>query len=113
MFADRTSILNQLAAGQISAHEAAARLRPVPRVDLAALQGRWLRIRVNELSTGKSRAAVNLPLAWVAAGMQIGQRYSADVPDINWGEVVAAVQSGASGRLIEVEDNQRVEIYVE
>jgi hypothetical protein len=116
MSVDRTSILEQLANKTISAEEAATLLRPAPRPDLTALHGRWLRIRVSELSTGKPRAAVNLPLSWVATGMQIGKRYSADVPEINWSEVVAAIQSGASGRLIEVEDiedNQRVEIYVE
>jgi hypothetical protein len=113
MSVDRASILNQLAAGQLSAEEAAARLKPR---DKAALHGRWLRIRVNELSTGKLRVAVNLPLSWVEVGLQIGKRYSADVPDIAWDEVVQAIESGASGRIIEVEDledNQRVVIFVE
>lgn len=116
MVPDRTSILEQLASKTISVEEAAARLRPAPRPDLSLFHGRWLHIRVAELSSGKPRAAVNLPLSWVAVGMQIGQRYSTDIPTINWAEVVEAIQSGASGRIVEVEDledDQRVEIYVD
>ena len=88
----RADILSQLAAGTISAAQAAAQLRgeatrpaeaippaaAVPALDAAppispALGQRWLRIRVTDLSSGRPKVNVNLPLTWVAAGLPLGR----------------------------------------
>ena len=127
--ANRNDILNLLATGQISADEAARLLRepagqpheplepatpPVPA--RPADSNRWLHVRVSDLSTGRQRVNVNLPLSWVQIGMKIGARYSPEMPDIDWNDLVQQIQAGANGKLVEVEDvddNERVEIYVD
>lgn len=126
MTSPTASILDQLAAGQISSDEAAARLRggpsaPAPQVPAipaipAELAGRWLHVRVTDLETGRPRAMVNLPLTLVAVGLQIGARYSPRMGQFDLNAILADIRAGTSGKLVEVEDvdeNQRVEIYVD
>lgn len=120
MLADRATILNRVAAGQMTAEEAARALsRPAagPSADqLERLKGRWLHIRVTRLSTGAARATINLPLTWVAIGMHIGARFEHRIAGVDWAEVTELINSGADGRLVEVEnldDDERVEITVE
>ncbi len=126
MTSPTASILDQLAAGQISSDEAAARLRggpstPAPQVSAipaipAELAGRWLHVRVTDLETGRPRAMVNLPLTLVAVGLQIGARYSPRMGQFDLNAILADIRAGTSGKLVEVEDvdeNQRVEIYVD
>lgn len=109
----RAEILAQVSNGQLTADQAAQLLAAAtPRVDLA---NRWLNIRITDLNTGKSKATINLPLSWVEAGMKLGARHTDSMPDINWSEVVRAIENGASGLLVDVEDvedGQRVEISV-
>ncbi len=117
MLNDRATVLNQVAAGQMSAEEAANLLRqPARPTPSANLNGRWLHIRVTRLDNGASRVNVNLPLSWVQAGMQIGARYDQRIAGIDWDEVIGMIQSGTDGKLVEVEDledNERVEIFVD
>ena len=132
MTSSHAQILNLLADGQISPEEAAARLRgerpageqtrtqpgPAPRAAApAGLAGRWLHIRVSDAHTGRARVNVNLPLSWVSLGLQLGARYKFEqLGDIDLAQLLQEIQSGASGKLIEVEDlddGERVEIYVD
>ena len=124
MSTDRNHILDRLASGQISADEAARLLRgpaespPPPATELppAQLANRWLRIRVTDLATGRQRVNVNLPLSWVQIGMKIGARYRPEIAGIDFAGLLHQIQSGANGKLIEVEDledDERVEIYVD
>jgi hypothetical protein len=46
----------------------------------------------------------------------MGARYSPDIEDFDWDELVAAIQEGAEGKLVEVEDvedGEKVEVYVD
>ena len=111
-----TRSVNLLASGQISADEAAQRLRPSAAPPRLNLSGRWLRVRVTDLDTGKQKVNVNLPLSWVEVGMKIGAQYRPEIANFDLGALVEQIQSGAEGRLVEVEDlddNERVEIFVD
>ncbi|MGH2521199.1 MAG: hypothetical protein ACRDH2_01740 [Anaerolineales bacterium] len=121
MITDRSAVLNQLASGQLSAEEAARLLReptpaPAESKSSAATSNRWLRIRITNLETGRPKVNVNLPLAWVKWGLQIGAKHSPEIAGLDFNEIVEQIQAGAQGKLIEVEDTEdgeRVEIYVE
>jgi hypothetical protein len=145
---DRSLILSQLASGEISADQAAERLRgagagpagapgpasaagapglsgapgpasaPVPQAQaaLSAAANRWLRIRVTDLATGRPRVNVNLPMSWVAVGLRIGSHYSDELNHLDLPQLLSALESGAGGQLVDVEDledGQRVQIFVE
>ncbi len=128
MNSHRSDILAQLASGQISADQAAEQLRepstppepqPAPQLptpDKPASSARWLRVRVSDLVSGRQRVSVNLPLSWLPIGLRLGARFSPEVAALDPDELLAALQSGTSGPLVDVEDlddGQRVQIFVE
>jgi len=136
MDSNRSEILAQLANGQISADQAAEQLRgpavaeapsastpppatPMPPLtpeQTAKLANHWLRIRVSDIETGKQRVAVNLPLVWVSIGLRIGAKYAPEVAGLNANDLLAMLQSGFNGPVVDVEDiddGEHVQIYIE
>jgi hypothetical protein len=78
--------------------------------------GRWLRIRVTDIATGRSKASVQIPLGLIDAGMKIGAHFAPEVEGVDMSNVMEAVRSGMTGKIIDVtddEDGEHVEIYVE
>ncbi|GAB4412461.1 MAG: hypothetical protein Kow00106_07090 [Anaerolineae bacterium] len=79
--------------------------------------GRWLRIHVSDLRTGRSRVRVNVPLGLVRFGLRIGSRFTDELDEDLARDVIAALEEGAvDGTLVEVEDeedNERVHIFVD
>ena len=65
------------------------------------------------MASGKAKATVNLPLGLVDAGLNIASQYA---PDIAFDQLLAAIQEGAEGKIIDVldeEDGEHVEIFIE
>ncbi len=123
---ERMQILNMVAEGKISAEEGAkllAALEPdkgkkpaAPRAPSAPGESKWFRVRVTDLETGKNKVSVNLPIGLVDVGVRMGARFAPELADMDLGEVIEQVKSGAQGKIIEVEDQEdgeKVEIYIE
>jgi hypothetical protein len=118
---ERLKVLEMLEDGKITPEEAAALLRalgkgrePAPRA--AAGENRYLRIRVTDLASGTGKVNVTIPIGLVSAGLRIAERFAPEARGINMGELEEAILGGAQGKIVEVmdaEDNERVEIYVE
>lgn len=119
---ERLKILKMIDEGKISAEEGAKLLSALseaqkaprkPSLRMSGSGARWLRIRVTDLNTGKAKATVNLPLGLVDAGLNIASQYTSD---INFDELVEAINAGAAGKIIDVkdeEDGEHVEIFIE
>jgi len=89
---------------------------PAQRQGRGAQAGKWLRIRVTDIATGKSKASVQIPLGLLDAGMKIGAHFAPEVEGVNMSHVLDAVHSGVTGKIIDVtddEDGEHVEIFVE
>jgi hypothetical protein len=124
---ERMKILKMIEEGKISADEgskllsalSAARkgMPPTPSRPLGMAGGaRWLRIRVTDVRTGRSKASVQIPLALVDAGMKIGAHFAPEVEGVDMSNVMDALRMGVTGKIIDVvdeEDGEHVEIYVE
>jgi hypothetical protein len=121
---ERMKILKMIEEGKLSAEEGTNLLSALsgPRVPnpprSPGMPGapRWLRIRVTDVRTGRSKASVQIPLALVDAGMKIGAHYAPEVEGVNMSNVMEAIRSGVTGKIIDVtdeEDGEHVEIYVE
>jgi hypothetical protein len=125
---ERMKILKMIEEGKITAEEGArllaalrdARRGPgvpaAPRGPGAAGGARWLRIRVTDTNTGRSKASVQIPLALVDAGIKIGAHFAPEVEGVDMTNVMQAVRSGVTGKIIDVtdeEDGEHVEIFVE
>jgi hypothetical protein len=120
-------ILKMIEEGKLSAEEGTKllaalsdkRLPAPPRVPgMPGMPGgpRWLRIRVTDVRTGRSKASVQIPLALVDAGMKIGAHFAPEVEGVDMSNVMEALRSGMTGKIIDVtddEDGEHVEIYVE
>jgi hypothetical protein len=122
---ERLRILKMIQEGKITADEGAKLLsalreaRPVPpRPPMPVTrsgggQG-WLRVRVTDMATGRTKVNVNLPLGLVDAGMNIATQF---VPDINLTQIAEAVKSGhLEGKIVDVydeEDGEHVEVFID
>lgn len=96
-------------AGSSSSKESA----PTPP---AGAPPRWFRVRVTDLNSGRDKVNINIPMGLVNVGLKMGARFVEDQEGVDFQELAAAVQSGHTGKLVEVEDieqGERVEIYVE
>jgi hypothetical protein len=119
---ERIKILKMIDEGKLTPEEGARLLaalsdsRRPPRRPLATgpgSGGRWLRIRVTDTTTGRAKATVNLPLGLVDAGLNIASQYA---PGISFEELAEAIKTGYQGKIIDVmdeEDGEHIEIFIE
>lgn len=137
----RQEILRLLAEGKIDATEAAELLsttdRPEPeatadpgavkitKADLSASASSsevsasdgptWLHVRVSDLTTGKGKVTVNIPLRLLKAGLTIGSRFAPELQGMEWSDITTMLES-EKGVLVDVqddEDGEHVQIYVD
>jgi hypothetical protein len=122
---ERMKILKMIEEGKISAEDGAKLLAALsegrrfggnqtPARGMGA--GRWLRIRVTDIATGRSKASVQIPLGLIDAGMKIGAHFAPEVEGVDMSQVMDALRSGVTGKIIDViddEDGEHVEIYVD
>ncbi|MCX6066167.1 MAG: hypothetical protein NT121_10495 [Chloroflexi bacterium] len=122
---ERMKILKMIDAGKISAEEGAKLLSALsenrrgpnppmpPRSPGAA---RWLRVRVTDVVTGRSKATVQIPLALLESGMKIGAHFAPEVEGVDMPTIMEALRSGMTGKIVDVvdeKDGEHVEIFVE
>jgi hypothetical protein len=120
---ERLKVLQMLEDGKITPEEASSLLRALgrgeksgPDAGVPEAEKRYLRIRVTDLASGTGKVNVTIPLGLVSAGLRIAERFAPEAQGIDMEELEAAIISGAEGKIVEVmdaEDNERVEIYVE
>lgn len=123
---ERMKILKLIEEGKISADEGSKLLSALsdtrrgfpgsPRPPGMGGGARWLRIRVTDTRTGRSKASVQIPLALVDAGMKIGAHFAPEVEGVDMSNVMEALRMGVTGKIIDVvdeDDGEHVEIFVE
>jgi hypothetical protein len=118
---ERMQILGMIQNGQVSAEEGAKLLAALKAgakeaTTAEASQPRWFRVRITDLRSGRSKVNVNIPMALVNVGMKMGARFVPEAEGVNYEELAAAIRSGATGKVIDVEDEEteeHVEIFVE
>jgi len=119
---ERMRILKMLEEGKLSAEEAARLLkafgkpRPERRTVPPGSEAKWLRVRVTDLKSGRSSVNVNLPMSLVNVGLKLGAQFVPDTEGIDFRQIQEALRAGLTGKIVDVEDvdeGQRVEIYVE
>ncbi len=76
-----------------------------------------LRVRVTDLRTGKSKANVKIPMGMVNFGLKMGAKFApADLEGLDMNQISEAIQSGGTGKIVDVEDEEKgehVEVFVE
>lgn len=131
---ERLKILNMLQEGKISAAEAARLLealetatvgKPGPRVPGGPYApvssgpvggGRWMRVRVTDTATGKTRVNVRLPLNLVGSGIRMGMKFAPEIEGLDSNDLMKWINSGEMGQIVDVYDDQdgeHVEVFIE
>ncbi len=118
---ERMRILKMIQEGKITAEEGAKLLsalresRKESRPTAVARTNKgWLRVRVTDMATGRTKVNVNLPLGLVDAGMSIATQFA---PNINFDQIANAIRSGEmEGKIVDVideEDGEHVEVFID
>jgi hypothetical protein len=119
---ERMKILKMIEEGKISAEEGTRLLGALSkqkqrRAGSTEDSPRWLRVRVLDLVSGKESVRVNLPISLVNVGMKMGARFIPDAEQETVMEDLAqALNQGMTGKIVDIideEEGQRVEIFVE
>ena len=120
---ERLRILKMLEEGTISADEAAKLLQALTAGGAGgSLRGanardpRWLRVRITDTRTNQNKVSINIPMGLVKTGIRMGARFVPSDADINYQDLMDAIQGGETGKLLEMvdeEQGERVEIWAE
>ena len=120
---ERMQILKMIQNGQVSAEEGAKLLAALEggqksemAANAAATQGKFLRVRVTDMNTGRTKVNVNVPLALVNIGLKMGARFMPYLDSLDTDEIMQAIRSGMQGKIVDVEDaedGEKVEVYIE
>ena len=118
---ERMKILKMIEEGKVSAEEGAKLLSALnnanrPMGGFAAGGAKWLRVRVTDVSSGRSKATVQIPISLMEAGMKIGAHFAPEIDGVNMDQLMDALRLGTTGKIIDVvddEDGEHVEIFVE
>jgi hypothetical protein len=118
---ERMKILKMIEEGKVSAEEGAKLLAALasanhPTSGLSASGAKWLRVRVTDVNTGRSKATVQIPISLMEAGMKIGAHFAPEIDGVNMDQLMEALRTGMTGKIIDVtddEDGEHVEIFVE
>ena len=120
---ERMKILKMIEEEKITAEEGAKLLsllssgkKAKPSAPGRVAAPRWLRVRVTDVNTGRSKATVQIPLSLVDAGMKIGAHFAPELEGMEMDNVMDAFQRGMTGKIVDVvdeEDGEHVEIFIE
>ena len=121
---ERIKILQMIEDGKISAEDGAKLLAAITentksRSRTTTFQksrdSRYMRVRVTDTASGKTKVSVNLPLGLVDAGLNIASNFMPDMGADAATEISAAINEGLTGKIVDVldEDGEHIEIFIE
>ena len=115
---ERLEILKMIQSGQVTAAEGARLLQTLEKKDTPQKsrekRPRQVRIRVTDLETGQEKVNMRLPWSLVNVGTGMGARFVSKGIELT--EFTTAIQAGTEGKIMDLldeEDGERVEIFVE
>ncbi len=122
---ERMQILKMVEAKQITAEEAAKLLAalgekkgetPGPQPS-PSTTGKWFRVRVTDLKTGRKKVNVNIPLGLVDVGLKMGAKFApAGVTGLDMNQIMTVIRNGGQGKVVDVEDEEdgeHVEVFID
>jgi len=118
---ERMKILKMIEQRRISPEEGARLLAALAKAERkrtvgAPGEGKWLRVRVTDIDSGKTAVNVNLPVSLVNVGLRMGARFVPEMEGVSMSELEESIRQGVTGKIIDIvdeEEGQRVEVYVE
>ncbi len=118
---ERIRILRLVESGSVSAEEA-ARLLDTMEFKQEHIEepkrkrNRIVRVRVTNLGNNRQKANVTIPVSLIDVGLRLGTRLVPQIRGSALEDLLRAIESGATGRLLDLQDleeGERVEIFTE
>ncbi len=120
---EKMQILRMVEESKINAKEAMELMNALGRTqeDITLKNdAKWLKVRVKTLDN-KDKVNVNIPISLVDVGLKLATAYApnfkkSDLEKIDIESIIKAVQNGAEGKIVDVEDEENqthVKVYVE
>lgn len=126
---ERMKVLEMVRDGVISAEEAAQLLETMGLAEEKPAEKstnsnsnrrggktRTFRVRVTDTDTNKTRVNVTLPMTLVNVAMRTGAKFAPEIEGIDMDEIFEAINSGATGKIVDVmdgKDGEHVEVFIE
>lgn len=121
---ERMKILKMINEEKITAEEGSQLLKALTSgeeksksVSKSGGGAQWLRIRVTDMATGRSKVNVNLPFKLLDAGLNIASQFAPEMDDDQMMDAIkVALTEDLRGKIVDVideEDQEHVEIFIE
>ena len=120
---ERKKILQMIQDGKITADEGAKLLAALSQGSRRkattysrSADSRYMRVRVTDTFSGKTKVSVNLPLGLVDAGLNIASNFMPDLGENTAMDIGNAIREGLTGKIVDVfddEDGEHIEIFIE
>jgi DUF4097 and DUF4098 domain-containing protein YvlB len=121
---ERMKILKMISDGKITAEEGSQlisalsqRSEKASKAAKRSISNQMLRVRVTDMTTGKTKVNVNVPMKLVDAGLNIAAQFTPEMENAQMMEAVKeALAENISGKIVDVideEDREHVEIFIE
>lgn len=119
---ERLKILQMIQDGKISAGDGAKLLAALSNDKSSKPfternnEGRYMRVKVTDTFSGKSKVSVNLPLSLIDAGLSIASNFMPELGERMISDIADAIRTGMSGKIVDVmdeEDGEHIEIFIE
>lgn len=123
---ERLKILKMISDGKLSVAEGMKLLAALqeetpgikPDMQFASANrcARFLHVRVTDLTSGKTRVNVHLPVGVINTGVRIGARFSPEIEGIDKKHLMEMVNAGECGQIADVvdeKDHEHVEVFLE
>jgi hypothetical protein len=130
---ERLQILKMIEDGKIKADEGARLIEaldsisstdrapkppapPEPVVDVTGKGQHYLRVRVTDTDSGKTRVNVRLPVGLIRAGVKMGAKFAPEIEGMDIEQLLSYINSGEVGQVVDVldeEDGEHVEVFIE
>ncbi len=132
-FEDRMKILKMVQEGKLTAEDAAELLSALEETsqeagsvraansstterELSGAKARWMRVRVTDTNTGKTRVNVRLPIGVVNAAVKMGKNFAPEIEGLDIVDLMNQLKDGVMGNVVDVyddEDGEHVEVFLE
>ena len=116
---ERNHILYMVETGKVTAAQAAQLLDSLelePEHSRKRSRNRTARVRVTNLATNRQKVNVTIPVSLIQVGLRLGTRLVPQVSGSALEDLLRAIESGATGRILDLQDleeGERVEIFAE
>lgn len=114
MIEERQITAEQGAALLATGNKPASAVAPVPAPKTG--KGHFFRVLVTDTDNEKTRVNITLPLSLVKWGLKVGGKFAPEVEGLDLDELNDIIQNEASGKLVDVmdeDDGEHVQIFIE